>query len=209
MFIRRIYISLYKCRHSKKSDGSITDANIWKRISAENASNFTRKRSWWNTFLRCCCCNCIQKQIIVPLNWIIHVHSLRLFSETNASEKNKSYQEITATLLTNTYLLMLWWPFNLLQSNKRTVPSVLALAKSDELELSAVNFVTDDLCSCRWAISVPFMLWPAGIIDARFIAAFESLFAFSSTYWLFSLLCSICNSLRQSELRSLWVENKF
>lgn len=101
-----------------------------------------------------------------------------------------------------TYLLMLWCPFSLLQSNKRTVPSVLALAKSDELELSAVSFVTDDLCSCKCAISVPFMLWPVGISEARFIAAFESLLAFNITYWLFSLLCNRWSSFRQSEFRS-------
>lgn len=108
-----------------------------------------------------------------------------------------------------TYLLMLWWPFNLLQSNKRTVPSVLALAKRDELELRAVSFVTDDLCSCRWAISVPFMLWPGGINDARLSAAFESLFAFKSTYWLFSLVCNMWSSFRQSEFLSVFWEVKF
>lgn len=104
---------------------------------------------------------------------------------------------------------MLWWPFNLLQSNKRTVPSVLALAKRDELELRAVSFVTDDLCSCRWAISVPFMLWLGGINDARLSAAFESLFAFKSTYWLFSLVCNMWSSFRQSEFLSVFWEVKF
>lgn len=102
----------------------------------------------------------------------------------------------------STYLLMLWCPFNLLQSNKRTVPSVLPLAKSDELELSAVSFVTDDLCSCKCAINVPFILWPGGMSEARFIAAFESLLAFSITYWVFNLLCNKWSSFRQSEFRS-------
>lgn len=99
------------------------------------------------------------------------------------------------------YLLMLWCPFSLLQSNNLTVPSVLALANNDEFDRSAVNLVTDVLCSCKWAISVPLILCPGGIIAARF-AASMSVVALNKLYSNFSRLCKTFNSLRQSDVRS-------
>lgn len=78
---------------------------------------------------------------------------------------------------------------------------MLALANSDELDRSAASRVTDDLCSCKWAISVPLMPPFDGMTEARFVTA-KSVVDFSIKYSRFRFVCSEFSSFLQSDVRS-------